>query len=251
MAIFDSATPEMKRKRNQKKDTSVVEQLEANSLDVEASEVVWTPRGSYKKTRKISGLVEDDTRPIKMSSSPQKSYGMRQALAPLPSNTSRGINGFGGQFLFARPLPMPLPNYSTAFFEDDQMETQLTYGTYGRRKRAFDVFEDQEEISFGHPAGFTLLNSEFHYHPPPEPSPFDSKPFGDPFAFDDMENFDHVSHYHADDCIEGLAMQHDHFAEAHHTHDAFGHEDLLGTYKGEADDFDDERTVTAPASEVQ
>jgi hypothetical protein len=39
MDLFDSATPEMRRKRNQKKDSSVVEQLELNSQDVEATEI--------------------------------------------------------------------------------------------------------------------------------------------------------------------------------------------------------------------
>lgn len=40
MAMFDSATPDMRRKRNQKKAISVVQQLEATSKVVEATEMV-------------------------------------------------------------------------------------------------------------------------------------------------------------------------------------------------------------------
>lgn len=64
MDIFDSATEQMRRKRNQKKDGSVLKQMEKTSEAVEPTEQVFSPGGTLRKERLISGMV-DDSSPLK------------------------------------------------------------------------------------------------------------------------------------------------------------------------------------------
>lgn len=53
MDLFDSATAEMKRKRNQKKDGSVLEQMKINSAGVEPTEWIFNAAGELERTRYI------------------------------------------------------------------------------------------------------------------------------------------------------------------------------------------------------
>lgn len=53
MNLFDSATPEMRRKRNQRKDGSVLEHMKSTSAAVEPAELVWTLEGDLQRTRDI------------------------------------------------------------------------------------------------------------------------------------------------------------------------------------------------------
>lgn len=58
MNIFDSASPEAQRKRNQKKNHSIMAQMELNSTVVEPLERIYWPAGGLKKERVITGNVE-------------------------------------------------------------------------------------------------------------------------------------------------------------------------------------------------
>jgi hypothetical protein len=64
MDIFDSATQLMRRKRNQKKDGKVLKMMEKTSSQVEPTELIFSPTGTLKKQRLISGNVDDDS-PLK------------------------------------------------------------------------------------------------------------------------------------------------------------------------------------------
>lgn len=66
MNIFDSASPEAQRKRNQKKTSSIMLQMELNSNAVEPLERIFWPEGELKKERIITGMVESS--PIKEES---------------------------------------------------------------------------------------------------------------------------------------------------------------------------------------
>lgn len=70
MSLFDSASLEAQRLRNQKKDTSVLEQMEHNSTSVEQIERIYWPDGSLKKQRVITGNVESS--PTKDPTPPAK-----------------------------------------------------------------------------------------------------------------------------------------------------------------------------------
>ncbi|KAL9062950.1 MAG: hypothetical protein Q9157_008517 [Trypethelium eluteriae] len=206
MDIFDSATPEMRRKRNQKKDTSVLEQLEQNSQEVEPNELVFTPSGSFKRQRRISHLLDEESSPIKTS--PIKRRPRRPVLADLDPNS----NGLPRLRSHSQQASI-LANNEQAIVEDDddEQDFKLTYGhTLGsKQKRTFDIFEDkiEEQASFEHPAPLTYLTSEFR---PPENQSYqfglptqdttfgsimnsgpDPKPMSNNLLqFDEKENFD-------------------------------------------------------------
>lgn len=66
MDIFDAAPLATRKKRNQKKDISVLAHLEQNSLRVQPNEVVYTPRGAHSKLRTITGRVDFDSSPSRL-----------------------------------------------------------------------------------------------------------------------------------------------------------------------------------------
>ena len=68
MDIFDSASPEAQRRRNQKKDGSRIEQMQNDSAAVEQLERIYFPIGTLKKERLITGNVESS--PPRESSPP-------------------------------------------------------------------------------------------------------------------------------------------------------------------------------------
>jgi hypothetical protein len=71
MDIFDSATPEMRRKRNQKKATSVIVQLQATSKIVTPTELIFDNLGQFKKERVISGEPNSADSPLRGETTPE------------------------------------------------------------------------------------------------------------------------------------------------------------------------------------
>jgi hypothetical protein len=65
MSLFDAATPELKKKRNQKKDDSVGERLANMSEGVQKEELIFSSSGDFCKKRPITGQPqpEDDVLP--------------------------------------------------------------------------------------------------------------------------------------------------------------------------------------------
>jgi hypothetical protein len=59
MDLFDSATKQMRRMRNQKKGEDVLKMMEMKSLCVEPTELVFSPKGTLQKEREITGSIED------------------------------------------------------------------------------------------------------------------------------------------------------------------------------------------------
>ncbi|TLD39036.1 hypothetical protein E2P81_ATG00023 [Venturia nashicola] len=154
MDIFDSATPTARRRRNQKKDASILEQLEASSLEVQPTEAIWLPDGGLKKERVITGDVASSSSPWK--SSPPRSDEERAPLAELPLRKPNFGRRRGGQ-LGSRP-------FNT--YADDVAEQRLSYPA--KRKRPFQVYKDhdsdpedddeaQPRASFTRPAPMTYL----------------------------------------------------------------------------------------------
>lgn len=64
MDLFDSATPEMKRMRNQRKDSSILEQMIATSTGVEPTEVVYYLDGQVSHSRDIFGPLSAENSPV-------------------------------------------------------------------------------------------------------------------------------------------------------------------------------------------
>lgn len=258
MDIFDSATPEMRRKRNQKKDNSVIEQLELNSQEVEPTELIFTPTGSFKRQRRISSSVydEDEEEIIKVES-PTPSLA-RPALAELDANAS----------LRQRPVTHTQPLYvARGGYDEECARPDLEVAHGGRapkRKRRIEVFQD-DEISFGHPAPFSALTAGFNGPISPSPAPnglpykaFAHQPF--PFENDNKENIlpslvpslhyaPGYEHHHAHQPVPfhypaynyGLAQEHP--ALQYHSQVYMP----MHGYHPIQDD-DDSRTLTAPPS---
>lgn len=64
MNLFDSATPEMKRMRNQRKDGSILEQMKVTSSVVEPLEFVYHADGELRNTRDIFGPLSIENSPV-------------------------------------------------------------------------------------------------------------------------------------------------------------------------------------------
>ncbi|KAL2860674.1 uncharacterized protein BJX67DRAFT_386418 [Aspergillus lucknowensis] len=94
MDIFDSATEQMKRKRNQKKDESILKMMERTSMGVEPTELVFSPTGVLRKQRVISGNVEDSS-PLKGETPIPKKRAPRpkRVLSQMDPNAQRGPDG--------------------------------------------------------------------------------------------------------------------------------------------------------------
>ncbi|KAL4779337.1 hypothetical protein BJX76DRAFT_365317 [Aspergillus varians] len=94
MDIFDSATEQMKRKRNQKKDESILKMMEKTSIGVEPTELVFSPTGILRRQRVISGNVEDSS-PLKGETPIPKKRATRpkRVLLQMDPNAQRGPDG--------------------------------------------------------------------------------------------------------------------------------------------------------------
>jgi hypothetical protein len=64
MDLFDSATPEMKRKRNQKKDGTILEGMLATARDTEPAEISYHPNGDFRASRDIFGPLSTENSPV-------------------------------------------------------------------------------------------------------------------------------------------------------------------------------------------
>lgn len=53
MDLFDSATAEMKRMRNQRKDGSILAQMQTTSREVEPNEIIYNTQGELQRIRDI------------------------------------------------------------------------------------------------------------------------------------------------------------------------------------------------------
>lgn len=256
MDLFDSATEEMRRKRNQKKDSSVVAQLELNSLDVEATELIFTPQGSFKRQRRISNSEFDDEEEAAIKTESPQPARVRSALARVDGNTRRSVRqGNRSASSFAsRTQPV---DRGRNIFDRDHIDRPA------KRKRGFHVYQDEDDdddggITFSQPASMTYLTSGLARQPSPSPMPtFAYKTFNDGIHYENKENVLPPFPQHGYGNYHGYPS-----ATYHHPTYAYGlgHDHrVFHQYNGQlyngsniyqqfGDDDDDERTITAPPS---
>lgn len=67
MDCFDSAPEEKKRMRNQRKDLSVLKQMEETSASIEPTEQVWDFDGELQRTRDIYASPSIEGSPVRIS----------------------------------------------------------------------------------------------------------------------------------------------------------------------------------------
>ncbi|KAF2015752.1 hypothetical protein BU24DRAFT_491963 [Aaosphaeria arxii CBS 175.79] len=253
MNIFDSATPEMRRKRNQKKDSSVVERLEVNSQGVEPTEMIFTPRGSFKRQRRMScSEFDDDEEDNPVPRKSPRAPSRRPALANLDVNASRRPRQASRTQGFLPARGQHNGRNNTAYAVD---------GFAPRKRRTFEVFQD-DEVPFGQPAGFEYLTAGFRPHQvSPSPAPtFPYKAYGGLYQNEDKENatpsfqepiYDMHHHGHGSHISNGLPLHAFTYGLGQDQH-AFQYNNHLymnNIYQQQTEgEVDDARTLTASPS---
>lgn len=170
MDIFDSATEQMRRKRNQKKDGSILKRMEKTSESIEPTEMVFSPTGILRKERFISGNV-DDSSPLKGETPVPKRRATRPKRGPLsqsdPNVASRYAHdrqrpkkrlNYGQdrslEELSRQALPLlesppgsrPYGSHGSYFssFVNNDSDLRLTMGSFNEKHRGgFRVFSDE------------------------------------------------------------------------------------------------------------
>jgi len=84
MHLFDAATPEQKRKRNQRKDGSVLEQMKLTSEAVTALECIWTPEGAFQRSRDIYATPSIDGSPVASPAPKRRNRARRRSPSKNP-----------------------------------------------------------------------------------------------------------------------------------------------------------------------
>lgn len=170
MDIFDSATRQMRRKRNQKKDGTVLKKMELTAALVEPTELIFSPSGILRKQRVITGNVEDGS-PLKGESPipkrrparPRPSRAKRSALGEIDSNVARG-QGTKRAKRVANDRPSgvtdgalqdnsavlrfqnPLSGFRPSVAADDE-DFELSVQAFGKRARSgFTIFADEDDL---------------------------------------------------------------------------------------------------------
>jgi len=165
MDMFDAATPEARRKRNQKKANNVIEQLEAMSNCIEGTEMVFRS-GTLRKVRQIDGNLNFNSESSPLSGEEPlpkilKRSSVRKPLAEKDPNsgqvpTRRSRRKRPARSTPAQPLDM-----------EEEEDDLLTYGNTRQKRRnvhgSIPVHRDNDEqiASFGQPASLDTLNSNF------------------------------------------------------------------------------------------
>ena len=160
MDIFDAATEEMRRKRNQKKDGSLLMRMERASELIDATETIYSPSGAMRKQRPITGNVDDDS-PLKGETPiPKKrpARPKRTALAEESTNvpasrrhsnraTRSSISTTKTTFPYLPSSSVDSPYDCAAHYapiEDEKAELNLTFGYLAAPKRNFAIFKENE-----------------------------------------------------------------------------------------------------------
>ncbi|MCJ1400331.1 hypothetical protein MMC11_003536 [Xylographa trunciseda] len=168
MDIFDSASPDTRRRRNQKKDGTVLEQMKANSEEVEPTELIFYSGGQLKKRRYITGQVEsspvkeDTPKPTRQRSKSKRvplshisnnagrtgrsNHVIRSTVEPIRPSTkaqrlakqdahSKKLSSVGTQVSNRNKSPN---------LEDDEVEWSLMMGELQHNKRrAFEIYDEE------------------------------------------------------------------------------------------------------------
>ncbi|KAJ5358803.1 uncharacterized protein N7496_011216 [Penicillium cataractarum] len=160
MDVFDAATEQMRRTRNQKKDGTIVKQLEKTSRLVQPTEQIFTPTGVFVKSRVISGNADDDS-PVEGESPIPKKGAARGKRGILRDNDPNILLGKGRK----RVKRDVSQEQSTESLDDVERDTFIyRNGPFGaahqrqdedlglttqalqkRRRAGFTVYKDAEE----------------------------------------------------------------------------------------------------------
>ena len=177
MAIFDSANPDARRMRNQKKDGSILEQMQQNAAVVEPIELIFHVGGDLKKQQVITG--QPNSSPIKESPKPKvrRSKPKRPALAEMSVNAPRAakkpyVENSSARAMKTRATEVDNlsrrpssssnpgsmrndvdPNQHFLPMEDEEFEWRLNAGGIGQRRNT-GLFIHEDEIKNGYASSY-------------------------------------------------------------------------------------------------
>lgn len=159
MDLFDAAPEELRRKRNQRKDASVLRNLQRNATRVEPTETVHSAAGRVLKRRHMDDLENDS--PVEGETVIEKpTPKRRKASAPRAKRRLKEVKKPRGRPRKNLETPSKLPSSSiddmvrsTSRFsptEDESREFKLAIRSFGqkRKKGNFTVYQDSPP-SFG------------------------------------------------------------------------------------------------------
>lgn len=187
MDLFDAATEQMKRKRNQKKDSSVLKKMEKTSQSVEATEMVFSPNGTLRRERYIDGNVDETDllpgeTPLPKTRAPRR----RRLVPPLPSinagfrafsrQQDRRLNSASGLALLESPMD-PQPAYTFCnYVSPDSSDFSFAYAEQAQRPtNGFTVFTDDSQSkqhTHSRPGGALADTTNFGRDTGNYPAPF-------------------------------------------------------------------------------
>ncbi|KAI1946110.1 hypothetical protein LOZ57_003861 [Ophidiomyces ophidiicola] len=234
MDIFDSATEQMRRKRNQKKDGSVLKQMEKTSEMVEATELVFSPGGTLRKARQITGMV-DESSPLKGETPIPKKRPSRPKRQPLSQGNANRIlrsnNNMNGKLGSRRQTINPehfsrrglsyvgspqharrSAHFGTGFGARDE-DFRLSYSDLEQKPpREFAIFNDGTEASHcgsainGNKAYYNPLGNAGHFALNHQPKPFRNGAHHGLKSFSNSNSI-HMPEYRGKENIEPIVTQ--------------------------------------------
>lgn len=189
MGLFDAATPELKKKRNQKKDVSVNDRLATMSEGILKEELIFSPSGSLCKKRVISGQPQPEDDLLPGEELPARPAKVKKELKKKPREAKKSLD--------KKPLKDKGPNASTkptlrlvakkkvrkqeavaitnADLQDEntaEEEVSLKTRRNKRKKAPIDAAEeegdaqmDMKEATFEQPVVMTHLTSGYQQAP--------------------------------------------------------------------------------------
>lgn len=111
MHIFDAATPDGKRMRNQRKDARVLKEMLLDSLSVEPAEISYNRNGEFRASRDIYGPLSTESSPVSVKT--RREFWKHQLIL---GRSKQSVQAQESASLVPRPLPwmilapMPLVN---------------------------------------------------------------------------------------------------------------------------------------------
>ncbi|MCJ1307941.1 hypothetical protein MMC25_001589 [Agyrium rufum] len=132
MDLFDAATAAAKRKRNQKKDGTILQQMMATSAIVEPTEVSYEASGEIFKIRPITGYPNSSSPPRELSPKPK----------PKPKPKARV------QTILKPPLRPILHNVTTNVLTRSARKAQLAKASRGKEDKASGISQASPTKAF-------------------------------------------------------------------------------------------------------
>lgn len=159
MDIFDAAPPEARRRRNQKKQTSVVDRLKSYSAEVEPNEMIWTPAGSLWKERPITGQVDFESSPYKLDSTSSDPPSRRKKSNPTKRVplAEKDVNTRLKTSMLRGAAAPPSITFDTVV-------TQPPATSPKKRKRKITVLDERLEQPSTNQTGMRMSTSGFHFN---------------------------------------------------------------------------------------